>query len=233
MAESPEMLAERVRSLAREPGPGTLALRLCRSAMEILGASGASMTFSSGQPGRTVMAASDVLAERFEALQDVLGEGPGLHAQTAGRMVTMALGAPSQESAMFAEMAGQFSSGHTLYAIPMRSFGSAFGVLMLYCVPGRWLARSSEDAQVVADAVGAAYLRDPQIADLSAAWVPRSRIHQATGMVVAHLRVAPEDALALLRGHAFSSGLTLDQVATQVIDRDFMVEQTDPREERP
>jgi hypothetical protein len=38
-------------------------------------------------------------------------------------------------------------------------------------------------------------------------------------MVIAQLRIAPEDALALLRAHAFAHGSTLARVAALVVDR--------------
>lgn len=218
MDEPRDLLAQLARSLSSGPAEGTLALRLCAAAIAILGATGASMTFASADPGRTVVAASDQVADAFEQLQDVLGEGPGLQAHRDGRAVVLALGSSSQDSAMFAEEAGRTHAGHTIYALPMRPFGQAFGVLMLYTAPGRWLARSTADGQFLADAIGAAVLRYPDTDDLSQAWVPRARIHQATGMLIAQLGTGPEDALALLRARAFADSISLDEMAAQVVD---------------
>ena len=46
-----------------------------------------------------------------------------------------------------------------------------------------------------------------------------ARVHQATGIVVAQLAIAPDDALALLRAHAFAENATLDEIARVVVDR--------------
>ncbi len=45
-------------------------------------------------------------------------------------------------------------------------------------------------------------------------------VHQATGMVVAQLRVAPDDALLIIRAHAFASGRTVREVAEAIISRE-------------
>ncbi|MGB9012243.1 MAG: ANTAR domain-containing protein, partial [Aeromicrobium sp.] len=54
-------------------------------------------------------------------------------------------------------------------------------------------------------------------------------VHQATGMVVAQVGVHQDDAVALLRAQAFFQNTTLEDVATQVIQRsinfrDFTIE---------
>ncbi len=38
-------------------------------------------------------------------------------------------------------------------------------------------------------------------------------------MVMAQVRVTPEDALAILRGHAYAMATDLDDVAERVVDR--------------
>ncbi len=40
-------------------------------------------------------------------------------------------------------------------------------------------------------------------------------------MVVAQLRVAPDDALLIIRAHAFASGRTVREVAEAIISRDI------------
>jgi AmiR/NasT family two-component response regulator len=50
-------------------------------------------------------------------------------------------------------------------------------------------------------------------------WASRSQIHQATGMVVAQLRLSPEDALALLRAHAYAQDSTLAEIAASVVQK--------------
>ncbi len=47
----------------------------------------------------------------------------------------------------------------------------------------------------------------------------RDQLSQATGMVVAQLKIAPPDALALLRAHAFAHGTTVTEVSSRIVDR--------------
>lgn len=47
----------------------------------------------------------------------------------------------------------------------------------------------------------------------------RAKIHQATGIVVAQLGVDPDDALAVLRSHAFAGDTTLADIAQQLLVR--------------
>ena len=45
----------------------------------------------------------------------------------------------------------------------------------------------------------------------SGAWSSRAGIHQATGMVIAQLGISPDDALAVLRAHAYAEDIPLDE----------------------
>ena len=72
----------------------------------------------------------------------------------------------------------------------------------------------------LASAVGAALIRDAGALDEEEAvgpWGSRARVHQATGMVVAQLHISPDDALALLRAHAFAHDSTLAAIAATVV----------------
>jgi hypothetical protein len=74
----------------------------------------------------------------------------------------------------------------------------------------------------LAAATGAALVRDPTALDVvldDGPWDSRAKIHQATGMVMAQLRVTSVDAIAVLRAHAYAGDLTLDDVARRVLER--------------
>ena len=47
----------------------------------------------------------------------------------------------------------------------------------------------------------------------------RREVHQATGMVLAQLDVTADDAILLLRAHAFSSGRSVREIANEVVER--------------
>jgi AmiR/NasT family two-component response regulator len=50
-------------------------------------------------------------------------------------------------------------------------------------------------------------------------WSARAEVHQATGMVIAQLRMPADDALAILRAHAYANDTTLADIAHQVVTR--------------
>jgi AmiR/NasT family two-component response regulator len=51
-------------------------------------------------------------------------------------------------------------------------------------------------------------------------------------MVMAQLGITAEDALVLLRAHAYAEDVTLDAIAAQIVDRhlDFKYTDTDPED---
>ena len=121
---------------------------------------------------------------------------------------------------MFSELAGALTGPLTVWAIPMQPGGTTIGVITVYLRSGA-LAYDLDDAQFLADSVAAALLDDPSPHRLEpiSGWSDRARVHQATGMIVAQLSVETEDALAILRAHAFAEGTTLGAIATEVVER--------------
>lgn len=239
--DSAEILALLARTLARgqtagQP-TGPLAARLCDACTEILGADAGILTLTSATERLTVHTAEPAFTQ-LEDLQMVLGEGPAALAFAEGRTVVAHLeghsGPREHQSQLqsraddaddaaypvFATMAADIDGPVTVYAVPMRPSGRVVGVLTLYLRNGE-LARPLEEAEFLADAAGAALLGDPDTADVSSqpTWPERARMHQATGVVVAQLGVAPADALAVLRAHAFGRASTLESVVADVLER--------------
>lgn len=207
----------------------TLAARLCAACVEILGADGGAITLASTRPERLTVSTSDGTSARIEDLQDVLGEGPGQQAFREGRTVVAQVdGAAGGPFPMFTELAEDIAGPLTVWAIPMHPGRTTIGVITLYRSAGA-LDESLDDAQFLADAVGAALLDDRSVDGMVpfAAWSDRARVHQATGMIVAQLAITPADALAILRAHAYAQSATLDQIATQVVDRTLSFTHTD------
>jgi hypothetical protein len=81
------------------------------------------------------------------------------------------------------------------------------------------LGQADDVVQFLADAIGAAVLRDSTLSEANLVYDSRSVVHQATGMVAVQLRVEPEDALAILRAHAFAHGATVGEIANQIVHR--------------
>lgn len=83
--------------------------------------------------------------------------------------------------------------------------------MTLYSAPSRVLAEEDVVAQLLSDSVGVALLRDEASTSVEglSSWASRATVHQATGMVIAQLGVSAEDALAVLRAHAFAGDRSL------------------------
>jgi hypothetical protein len=224
-------------STARAPADLPLPERLCRACVEVLGAEGGAITLAPTRPERLTLDSSDGTSARIEDLQEVLGEGPGQDAFVEGRPVVAHVdGSRGGPFPMFTELAGDIAGPVTVWAIPMHPSGTTIGVITLYRTTGD-LQYSLEDAQFLADAVGAALLDDSSESrgNRYAAWADRARVHQAVGMTVAQLAISPDDALAILRAHAFAEGTTLEVIATDVVERrlDFTNQDQGAHRHRP
>jgi hypothetical protein len=233
------VLAQLARAMAARDHQSPLPLRLCEACVQILDADGGAITLAYTGSERVTLCTTDEVASRLEDLQDVLGQGPGREAYTSGETIVADLdhADPASRWLMFADAAhAALGFAATVYAFPIRPETDVLGVLTVYQAPGRPLAHGVGAAQFLADALGAALLRDPESqTEMSPGpWATRAQIHQATGIVVAQLKIGPEDALVLLRAHAFAHDTTLDVIAAEVVQRrlDFSITDSN-RNENP
>lgn len=215
------MLTHLARIIASTPADEPLPVRLCRACVEVLGADGGAVTLASTTSERLTLSTSNGVSAQIEDLQDVLGEGPGEDAYRLGRVVvTVVDGFEDGAFPMFSDLAGKLTGPLTVWAIPMHPGGTTIGVVTVYRRTGE-LAVGLDDAQFLSNTIGAALLDDPSAHGLAplSGWNERARVHQATGMVIAQLRVGADDALAMLRAHAFAGNTTLDAVADDILER--------------
>ncbi|WP_315093863.1 GAF and ANTAR domain-containing protein [uncultured Cellulomonas sp.] len=229
MGDGLTVLARLARVIAVTPADDPLPVRLCRACVEVLGADGGALTLASTTNQRLTLSTSNGVSAQIEDLQDVLGEGPGQDAYRDGRtVITQVDGFSDDAFPVFSEMAGDLTGPLTVWAIPMHPGGATIGVITVYRRTGQ-LSCSLEDAQLLADSVGAALLDDPSAHGLApfSGWSDRARVHQATGMVVAQLGIGAEDALAILRAHAFARSTTMSLIAVEVIERRLGFTRTD------
>lgn len=225
MDDRTAVLSRLARAMARQPSTDPLADRLCRSATGLLGADGGAITLAYTSADRLTVCVTDDRAARLEDLQDLLGEGPGHTASATGRQVHLLVGCGDPRWPQFDSSALGAFGPISVHAIPIRPDHTTLGVFTCHHSPARELLLGTVTVQFLIDAVGIALLRDPAAHLIDAGpngagpWSGRSRIHQATGMVVAQLGIEPGDALALLRAHAFAREITLEQIATAVTGR--------------
>lgn len=224
MTDRTTILARLARLAAANASHENLAARLCEASRLILGAQGAWITVLDGTSSRLPLSATDQVAADLEDIQDVIGQGPSISAYHGNSAVTMTLHSdPDDRWPEFSRTAWhRITTVLRIDAYPMRPASDTFGVLNTYFTTAEPL-ESGDAAQFLADAVGAALLRDPVPIDDSGfdrgMWSARSRLHQATGMVIAQLHMPPEDALAILRAHAYAHDATLADIAEQVVNR--------------
>ncbi|GAA1519725.1 GAF and ANTAR domain-containing protein [Kribbella lupini] len=227
------LLTRLARLIADGGSEHPLETRLARGYLTLLGGDGAAITLSYTLADRVTLTATDDIAARLEDLQDVLGEGPAPAAYTTGEITVADLGnSDPGQWPLFTEAARGLTG--VLYAVPMRPGGVVLGVLSVH-YPSASDLPNAETAQFLADAIGAALVKDSPTSESDwhhSSWASRSQIHQATGMVVAQLRISPDDALALLRAHAFSHNQTLPEVAEQILRRRLRFSD-DPESETP
>jgi hypothetical protein len=217
------LLARLTRVLGRTEAQSPIALRLCLAFTEIVAADGGSISLGFSSPERITLCATDDPAARVEDAQDVLREGPSLDAIRTGHAVSgLSLAEQRIRWPMLSDMLDVSGRPLSLHAFPLQPDASVLGVVCVYQDGERELGVTREDAQFLANAVAVALLGHGDSDTVSAErWAVRDRVDQATGMVVAQLRIAPADALAVLRAHAFAHSTTVAEVSRWVLDRDL------------
>lgn len=224
------VLAQWAQMIAGNASVEPLPLRLCLACVRLAGADGGAITLAYTRTERVTLCVTDETAARLEDLQDVLGQGPGPDAYRTGRTVATSLDSPAAGRwPMFVQAAQAAVGQAVMYSFPIQPDGGVLGVLTLYQAAPRPLRYEIAEVQFLADALGVALLRDPASrAEASIGpWSSRALVHQATGMIIAQLGIGPDDALALLRAHAYAHATTLEAIAGQLISRDLDFTRTD------
>ena len=234
MDEADRLLAELTRALVRGRTSGPMSVRMCRALSEVVAADGGSISMGATPPERVVVCATDGSAAGFEDAQDVFREGPVFDALVTGSPVSgLSLADQRKRWPLLLERLEAQGAPVTLHAFPVRPDSTTLGAVSVYQVGDRSLGGTAAAAQFLANAGGVALLGPLGPGAVShETWATRDRVDQATGMVVAQLKVSPEDALAVLRAHAFVNGSTLAEVSARVVQRELDFGTADGREDR-
>lgn len=223
--ERGRLLSQLAATLTSLPEDQPQTWRLCEAVRRILGADGAVITVEYLSPTRATVCATDDVAAALEDIQEVVGEGPGFDAARSQEVVTVDLRTASDRWPMLAQSLEQHMRDLRLHAVPLDGETGLAGVVTLYTAAGAKLATPVAHTVFLANATGAALLTDSREHTpgdgLSGGWSSRAVVHQATGMVMAQLAIPPEDAVALLRGHAYALETDIAEVARQVVDREI------------
>lgn len=198
--------------------------------VEALPVDGGSLTVIARTGLSSTVSTSDPLAADLAALQLDLGDGPHWQAARTGEPVLVPdLEDPSARSRwpLFAA-AADTTAVRGIFAIPVRLGLMLVGVADLYSrrPTSAWSERQLADAITIAAAAARPAVR---LAMRSAAahhplstgpaTEQRREVHQATGVLIVRLGLPPEEALARLEAHAFTTGRPLLEVAREVIER--------------
>jgi hypothetical protein len=205
-------------------------LRICELCVQALDMSGAGISLVTDDGNRGVVCSTDDVAARIEELQFGLGEGPCVDAVTSGSPVLVGdLLAPAGVAVNRwpAFMDSADGAGiRAVFAFPLQIGAIKVGALDLYRDrPGDLGPDELTSALLAADAAAIAVLSlDTATQELFAddegrRSSYRMQVHQATGMVMVQAGVHIQQALLLLRARAFSSGRSLSEVATDVVER--------------
>jgi len=224
-------------------GGGAAADRLCARCVELLAVDGAAVDMTSGGAFYSV-GVSGTGMDPIAELQFTLGEGPCLDVINSSAPVWVADLNDTHRWPAFAGAAVELGV-RAVFALPVTVAGFPVGVLTL-CRhrPGR-LTGSAVTGVFLAAELAVLPLLDVMGTDMRAAvndvgspaWAElgsmmRSEVYQATGVLIAQLGVPPAEAMVRLRAHAFATGLSISDIAYQILDHALYLDDDD-QQDRP
>ncbi len=234
MKDSPGRLAHANQLIDEEPtdphgAPGTIGRleRLCTALTRSLPATGVGVSLlTDDNRGGGTVAASSAASRRLEELQFSLGEGPCIDAYTSRRPVLE----PDLRTHGMRRWPGYARAAcehgvQAVFAFPLQVGAARAGALDVYRVdPGSLSPTALTEAVTFAE-VAMGLLVDAQddvqhgmtTTGLDDALAYRLEVYQAQGMVMVDLGVAIDEAMARLRGHAYTEGRPITDVARAIV----------------
>lgn len=234
MDDRASLITSLTRQLARLAPEEPFALRLCRAFTAFAAADGGAISLGFTTTQRTVLCVTDELVSLLEDVQDTLREGPSLDALRTSRPVASSSWAEQVDRwPVLMKSAPPPVASTLIYAFPMLPEQTLVGVVSLHLRRNRPLTRSVDDLAFLADVVGAAIVGGaPEDDAAHSLWSERDKISQATGMIVAQLGLAPADALAVLRAHAFAHEASVADISHAVLARELSFADPAPETDR-
>ena len=203
----------------------TLRERLCEASRIMLGADGVVVTSETVPDGRTVVAWTQLLSRRLEALQSSAQEGPLIDCLSTGAVVWGDFDQNHDRRwPVLRRRVADLNFDGSLIAIPLRSDLPLRGALLAH---REHAAGGTEhaDARFLSVAIGTAVLQEPSLGAQGHVFAEiladRDLVHRATTVLQLEASVHYEDALALLRALAFTRGEELGVVAKDVVNRGY------------
>lgn len=217
------------RALSDPAGSGGPFQVLCTACPSLLAVDGASVTVSNDSGARDTLYASNRTISRLEQLEYTLGEGPAHEAFSTGRPVLIP-DLDEDRTPVWPVLASSLTdlSIAAIFAFPLQYGSARAGTLLLYrATAGELSAEQLAVALQVVDLAAGLLIGLPTGSDghpregltISTMFLPqaRSRVHQATGILMVEFTIPADQALSRLRGHAFSTGRLVDDVAADLV----------------
>ena len=217
-------------ALASASGPSD---DLCGPFLLALPIRGAALSTLGDPLGSATVCSSDPRAAELDEIQLDLGEGPCWDALATDSPILLSdIQTSADDRWTFASPALRETGLEAVFAFPLRYGRLGLGAVDLYSddpVP-----LSDDDVADAATLAGVAARQVLQRAlqrldavgqgaeaegEDAVDGFARREIHQATGMVSAQLDISVQDALLVLRGHAYATSATLREVAADVVAR--------------
>lgn len=196
--------------------------------MSAIGVAGAAVSTLGDPLGSETVCSTDKRAARLDEIQLDLGEGPCWESLSTGRPVLEPdLQRSTNTTWPVARHALEETDLGAVFAFPLIVSRIHLGAIDLYSdTPVVLTEQQLTDATMLSAILARQILRrallaserPPEDGD-SGEGFSRREVHQATGMIIAQIGTTPEDALLVLRGHAFATGRSLRDVAADVIAR--------------
>jgi len=198
--------------------------RVCRAAAARLPVQGVAIHLMTMESDG-VAASSDEETQSLAELQFAANEGPGQVAFQTHRPVLV----PDLADAMarwpgFASLAVE-GGARSVFSFPMQEGAASFGVFEAYAdhagpLDAEGLAMAAAFCRAATEVVldGGAITAEGQLdPGLTVSLRDRDRIHQAQGMVMVDLGIPLAEALTRMQARAFALGLTLVELAHEVV----------------
>lgn len=211
--------------LTRGDQPEPLVGRICPATLEVMGVSGAGLSVLLDDQ-RGPLCVTGVGAEQGEDLQLTLGEGPCADALRTGELVDVPdlISAVDRWPVFVEGMAGHGVAGIGSFALTIGEV--RFGALTVYrSAPGAMSHDQVADGLVLAQlasyaiAAGQSRADDGELmAEMEVGFGRLAPVHQATGMLMAHLRIGPTEAFVRLRSRAFAEDRPLIDLSVEIVE---------------
>ena len=197
---------------------------LLRSCCRATGLDGAGVSIVDGDGTREPLYASDEVASVIERLQFTLGEGPCVDASLTGTPVLMSdlVDRPNVVASRWPVFRTEATrtGARAIFAFPIRIGAIWLGAVDFYRrTPGPLSQPELSTALSSVDRVGVAVLEAPnRYSDPEATTTTNMIVHQAAGMVMGQLDSSIEEAMIRLRATAFAEGVSVNELAADVVN---------------